>query len=96
MTPTTETTERDYLAELADAVAKRERAREHAAKKGAAVRVLIREAQEAGVPMAHIARAAKISRARAYVILEKVGGKTAGRVGPRKRKPDPLTVEGLD
>lgn len=96
MTDTTETTERDLLAEIADAAAKRDRAGEHYAKKAAAVRALIRESQEAGFQMTEIARAANISRVRAYRLLAKVGGQT-GIERPAKVKPlDPLTVEGLD
>lgn len=66
--------ERDeWLAALKKAAAARDRAGETYARKLAAMRTLIKEANDAGVPMTDVAVAANVARSRAHRLYKKAG-----------------------
>lgn len=70
---TDQTAREEWLAEIRKAAAARDRAEETYGRKLARVRALIRGANDSGVPMTEIARAAGIGRERAHRIYAKAG-----------------------
>lgn len=63
----------DYLPRIRKAAGERDRAGEAYARKLAVVRTLIREANDAGVPMTEVAVAANVARSRAHGLYRKAG-----------------------